>query len=81
MTKFTDEDNKEAMLKAFELFGLCMESGPCNNCVFFDRSLPENPCSIGCPNSWSLFDTSTENGTKNRKVIFKLINKRRKRSE
>lgn len=34
MTTFTDEDSKEAMLKAFELFGLCMTAGPCNNCVF-----------------------------------------------
>lgn len=73
MTKFTDEDNKEAMSKAFELFGLCMEAGPCNNCVFFDRSLPENPCSIGCLNSWSLFDISTENGTKNRKVVLDVL--------
>ena len=37
------EDNKEAMLKAFELFCLCMAAGPCNNCAFFDGSLPEDP--------------------------------------
>ena len=51
MSKFSSEDNKEAMLKAFELFGLCMAAGPCNNCAFFDGSLPEDPCSIGCPNN------------------------------
>ena len=50
MIKFSSEDNEEAILKAFELFGLCMAAGPCNNCVFFDRSLPEDPCAIGCPN-------------------------------
>lgn len=79
MTTFTDEDNKEAMLKAFELFGLCMAAGPCNNCAFFDGSLPEDPCSIGCPNNWPLFDTSTENGVKNRKVVLKIINKKEKK--
>ena len=73
MTMFTDEDNKEAMLKAFELFGLCMAAGPCNNCIFFDSGLPEDPCSIGCPNSWHLFDTSTENGTKNRKLVLDTL--------
>ena len=51
MIEFSNEDNKEAMIKAFELFGLCMAEGPCNDCVFFDRSLPGDPCSIGCPNS------------------------------
>ena len=62
---FTDEDNKEAMLKAFKLFSLCMAAGPCNNCIFFNRSsLPEDPCFIGCPNCWPLFDTSTKDGTK-----------------
>ena len=81
MNTFTDEDNEEAMLKAFELFAFCMEAGPCNNCLFFDRSLPEDPCSIGCPNSWPLFDTSTENGTKNRKVVFKIINKKEKKND
>ena len=79
MIKFSSEDNKEAMLKAFELFGLCMSAGLCNNCVFFDRSLPEDPCSIGCPNSWPLFDTSTENCTKNRKVVLDIL--RRKEEE
>lgn len=76
MIKFSSEDNKEAMLKAFELFGLCMSAGPCNNCVFFDRGLPEDPCSIGCPNSWPLFDTRYENGRKNRDIVLKIINKR-----
>ena len=76
MTKFADEDNKEVMLKAFELFSLCMAAGPCNNCVFFDRSLPEDKCSIGCPNSWPLFDTSMENGVKNRNLVLKIINKK-----
>ena len=50
MIKVSSEDNEEAILKAFELFGLCMAAGPCNNCVFFDRSLPEDPYAIGCPN-------------------------------
>ena len=76
MIKFSSEDNKEAMLKAFDLFGLCMAAGPCNNCVFFDGSLPEDPCYIGCPNNWPLFDTSTENGAKNRKVVLKIINRK-----
>ena len=76
MTTFTDEDNKEAMLKAFELFGLCMSSGPCNNCIFFDSSLSEDPCSIGCPNNWPLFDISTENGTKNRKVVLDILRRK-----
>ena len=38
MSKFTDEDNKEAALKAFELFAMCMAAGPCNNCTFFNRN-------------------------------------------
>ena len=76
MIKFSSEDNKEAMLKAFELFGLCMAAGPCNNCAFFDGSLPEDPCSIGCPNSWPLFDNRYENGRKNRYLVLKIINKR-----
>lgn len=75
MIKISSEDNKEAMVKAFELFALCMAAGPCNNCAFFDRSLPEDPCSIGCPNSWALFDTSTEKGTKNRKLVFDILRK------
>ena len=76
MIKFSIEDDKEAMLKAFELFGLCMAAGPCNNCAFFDGSLPEDPCSIDCPNNWPLFDTSYENGRKNRDLVLKIINKR-----
>ena len=73
MIKFTDEDNKEAMLKAFELFCLCMAAGPCNNCAFFDSGLSEDPCSIGCPNSWPLFDNSTENGTKNINLVLDTL--------
>ena len=76
MIEFSNEDNKEAMIKAFELFGLCMASGPCNNCIFFDSSLSEDPCSIGCPNSWPLFDTSTENGIKNRKVVLDALRRK-----
>ena len=77
---FTDEDNKEAMLKAFELFGLCMAAGPCNNCIFFNSSsLPEDPCAIGCPNSWPLFDTSTENGTKNRNLVLDALRRKEER--
>ena len=78
MIEFSNEDNKEAMIKAFELFGLCMAAGPCNDCVFFDRSLPGEPCSIGCPNSGPLFDTSTENGTKNRKVVLDILRRKEK---
>ena len=78
MTAFTDEDNEEAMLKAFELFAMCMAACPCNNCAFFDRSLAEDPCSIGCPNSWPLFDTSTENGAKNRKVVLDVLRRKEK---
>ena len=73
MTEFTDEDNKEAMLKAFELFALCMEAGPCNNCVFFDKHLPEDPCAIGCPNSWPLFYTDTKTGYKNRRLVLDVL--------
>ena len=76
MIEFSSDDNKEAMIKAFELFGLCMVAGPCNNCVFFDRSLPGDPCSIGCPNSWPLFSISTENGYKNREVVLKILNEK-----
>ena len=79
MIKFSSEYNKEAMLKAFELFSLCMAAGPCNNCAFFDGSLPEDPCSIGCPNRWPLFDTSTENGTKNRKVVLDALRRKEER--
>lgn len=79
MTTFTDEDNKEAMLKVFELFGLCMAEGPCNDCVFFDGSLPEDTCSIGCSNNWPLFYTSTEKGTKNRKVVLYILIRKEKK--
>ena len=78
MIKFTDEDNKEAMLKAFELFVLCMAAGPCNNCIFFDGGLQEDPCSIGRPNSWPLFDNSTENGAKNRNLVLDILRRKEK---
>ena len=81
MIEFSIEDNKEAMLKAFELFGLCMAAGPCNNCAFFDGSLPEDPCSIGCPNSWPLFDTRYENGRKNRDLVLDILNKKEDKNE
>ena len=73
MINFTDDDNKEAMLNAFALFGFCLESGPCNNCAFYDESLPEGPCSIGCPNSWPLFDTLFEKGYTNRKIVLDIL--------
>ena len=73
---FTSEDNKEAMLKAFELFGLCMAAGPCNNCIFFDSSLPEDPCSIGCPNTWPLFDNDTKDGSKNRDFVLDILRRK-----
>lgn len=76
MIEFSNEDNKEAMIKAFELFGLCMAAGPCNDCVFFDRSLPVDPCSIGCPNSWPLFDTSTDHGAKNRNLVINVLRRK-----
>lgn len=78
MIKLTDEDYKEAILSAFELFAVCMAAGPCNNCVFFDSSLPEDKCSIGCPNSWSLFDTAFENGRRNRKLVLDVIKRKEK---
>ena len=78
MIKFSSEDNKEAMLKAFELFVLCMAAGPCNNCIFFDRGLQEDPCSIVCPNSWPLFDNSTENGAKNRNLVLDILRRKEK---
>ena len=78
MIKISSEDNEEAMLKAFELFGLCMAAGPCDNCIFFDSSLPEDPCSIGCPNSWPLFDTSTEKGAKNRNLVINVLRRKGK---
>lgn len=78
MITFTDEDNKEAMLKAFELFVLCMAAGPCNNCIFFDSGLQEDPCSIGCPNSWPLFDTRYENGRKNRDLVLDILRRKEK---
>ena len=79
MIKFSSEDNKEAMIQAFELFGLCIAAGPCNNCVFFDRSLPEEHCSIGCPNSWPLFDTFTKDGVKNRNLVLDALRRTEER--
>ena len=81
MIKFTDEDNKEAMLKAFELFGLCMAAGPCNNCIFFDSSLPGYSCSIGCPNSWPLFDNSTKYGAKNRNLVLDALRRKEEKND
>ena len=79
---FTSEDNKEAMTKAFVLFAYCMASGPCNNCAFFNISrLPEDPCAIGCPNSWTLFDTSTENGTKNRNLVLDALRRKEEKND
>ena len=78
MIEISSEDNKEDMIKAFELFALCVAACPCNNCVFFDKSLPEDPCSIGCPNSWPLFDTSTKYGSKNRKVVLDILRRKEK---
>ena len=80
MIKFTDEDNKEAMSKAFELFAMCMSAGPCNNCVFFDRHSLEDLCSIGYPNSWSLFDPDTKNGSKNRKLVLDILDEKENRT-
>ena len=79
MIKISNEDNKEAMLKAFELFGLCMAAGPCNNCAFYDSGLSEDPCSIGCPNIWPLFDTSTKDGAKNRKLVLDILRRMEER--
>ena len=76
MNILTEEDKQEARLKAFELFGLCMAAGPCNNCAFFDRSLPEDPCSIGCPNSWPLFDSLSEEGLNNRELVLKILSRK-----
>lgn len=76
---FTSEDNKEAMIKAFELFSYCMAAGPCDNCIFFNRNLSEDPCTIGCPNLWSLFDPNTKEGSKNRKLILDILDRKEKR--
>lgn len=79
MIKFTDEDNKEAMTKAFELFAMCMSAGPCNNCVFYDRdSYYGYNCHIGHPNSWSLFDPTTGIGFKNRKAVIDILERKEK---
>ena len=78
MSKFTDEDNEEAVLKAFELFAMCMTAGPCNNCVFFDWNDDEVKCSIGHPNSWSLFDPTTTNGLNNRNLVISSLHRKEK---
>ena len=76
MIKFSNEDNKEAILKAFELFSMCMAAGPYNHCVFFDFDLPEDKCLIGYPNNWSLFDTSTKDGAKNRNLVLHALRRK-----
>ena len=73
MIEFSNEDNKEAILKAFELFSMCMEVGPCNHCVFFDFDLPEDKCLIGYPNNWALFDPDFEKGCENRKIVLDIL--------
>lgn len=73
MIKLSDEDKNEAILKAFELFSMCMAAGPCNNCAFFDFDLPEDKCLIGCPNNWALFDPNFEKGCKNRKIVLDIL--------
>ena len=76
MVKFSNEDNKEAMLKAFELFGFCMAAGACNNCIFYHKNLPGFNCSIGYPNSWDLFDSYTSVGEKNRNSVLKAVERK-----
>ena len=82
MIKLSNEDKKEAEIKAFELLALCLASGPCNNCVFFDQDLledqPFGPCAIGCPNSWPLFDPSTIIGNNNRKIVLDILHRKEK---
>lgn len=75
MIKLSDEDKREAELKAFELFLVCLSAGPCNNCVFYDSNIDINPCSIGCPNSWPLFDNGTSIGARNRKIVLDFLHK------
>lgn len=81
MIKFSSEDNKEAMLKAFELFGLCMAAGPCNNCIFFGSGSIGDCCDIGCPNNWPLFSTSTENGAKNRNLVLDALSRKEEKND
>ena len=78
MSKFTDKDNKEAALKAFELFAMCMAAGPCNNCTFFNRNYDDNLaiCAIGHPNSWPLFDPDTTNGLNNRNLVINSLHRK-----
>ena len=78
MIKPSDEDKNEAILKAFELFLVCLSAGPCDDCVFFDNNidLDIGPCSIGCPNSWPLFDNATSIGSMNRKVVVDFLHKK-----
>ena len=77
---FTSEDNKEAMTKAFELFSYCMAAGPCNNCAFSDWNTPGIECKIGWPNNWSLFDPNTKEGSKNRKLILDILDRKEKKN-
>lgn len=82
MGKFTDEDNKEAMTKAFELFAMCMSVGPCNHCVFYNRGSDYGyNCYIGHPNSWQLFDTATETGFKNRKTVIDILDRKENKND
>ena len=78
MNLLTEEDKQEARLKAFELFLTCMTSGPCNECVFFDSNViaGHGPCSIGCPNSWPLFDPLAEEGLKNRELVLNFLSRK-----
>lgn len=77
MIELSDEDKKEAKLKAFELFLTCMNSGPCNDCPFFSDQLNSlyGPCYIGCPNSWPLFDPYTKEGAANRKMVLNFLSR------
>ena len=76
MINLSDEDKREAELKAFELFLVCLSAGPCNNCVFYDPNIDGDPCVIGCPNSWTLFDNTTPIGARNRKIVLDFLNKK-----
>ena len=70
----TDYDNMEAKSKASELFAYCMTVGPCNKCIFFNpEEKNSDPCKIGCPNSWPMFDTANEEGAQNRALILKIL--------
>ena len=76
MAKFTKEDNLDAMKKAFELFAYCLSHGPCNGCMFFDKHVDGDTCTISCPNSWPLFDPNYKNGSNNRQLVLSIINRK-----